>query len=141
MTCFKIEDTYVSSGELHRRLECTSGELDVDVYCEPRFGYGYVVPEITSVKKIGYSFSSRSKDNRQELGLLTEIELNETTQGTLSSIIKMRDGDKADIGLRSGRVRFHHSEETNTEIKLKETRAFWKGWADKCNYSGKWRDM
>ena len=65
----------------------------------------------------------------------------EITKGTLSSTINMREGDKLDIVLRSVGARFHHSEQTQTDIKLKETREFWKRWADKCNYSGKWDDM
>ena len=141
MPCFKIDGTFVNSGELHRRFGCISGGLDVEVFCEPRFNYGAVVPELTAVKKIGYSFSSQSKDNGQELGLLTALELNEITKGTLSSVITMRQGDELDLVLRSTGAKFHHSEERYTDIKLKETREFWMRWADRHNYSGKWEDM
>ncbi len=141
MTCFKIEDTYVSSGELLRMVECISGAMDVEVYCEPRFGYGAIVPNVTSVKQIGYSFFSSVPDNRQELGLLTSLDLYEKEKGTLTSTFGMKKGERVDLVLRSGGSRFHHSEDSHAETKLKETREFWIKWVERCRYSGKWRDQ
>ena len=140
MTCFKIEETFVTSGELLRMVECVAGDIEVEVLFEPRFGYGAIVPNVRSVKHIGYSFFSPVSENRQEIALLTSLDLADVGQGTLTTTLALKEGDKLDLVLRSGGARFHHSEDSHASIKLRETREFWTRWVDRCNYSGKWRD-
>ena len=111
------------------------------MYCEPRLEYGSIVPHVSSVKQIGHSFFSSDSVNRQELGLLTSLDLFEKEEGTLACTFRMKKGDKVDLVLRSVGARLHHSDDLHVETKLKETREFWKKWIEKCQYAGKWKDQ
>ncbi len=74
MPCFTMQRTLVTSGGIHRRLECTKGEMEIEAHFEPRPGYGAHVPEIEFVKGVGYSFSSHVDHPNQGLTLLTDLE-------------------------------------------------------------------
>ena len=46
MPCFEVGGTLISTGELHRTIECTEGKMKIEARFEPRPGYGEHVPEI-----------------------------------------------------------------------------------------------
>jgi len=139
MPCFKVGETTVSLGEIHRRVQCTDGTMEIEARFEPRFAYGAITPEKYWEKGSGYSFSFPASD--QDVALLTNMEFQEIAKGTIFSKFEMKAGDKIDFIVRYGGTRFHHAEDTRTDIKLNETREFWKKWAERCNFSGKWKDQ
>ena len=139
MPCFKVDKTFVSTGEIHRRLQCTSGTMEIEARFEPRFAYGAIVPEKFWTRGMGYSFSSPASD--QDVTLLTKMEFQEIGKGTIYSKFVMKAGDKIDLVIKYGGTRFYHAEDTRTDIKLKETREFWRGWVERCNFTGKWKDQ
>ncbi|MGI0091763.1 MAG: trehalase-like domain-containing protein, partial [Nitrososphaerales archaeon] len=141
MPCFKFAGQVVSAGEIHRILHCQSGRMDIEVRLKPRFNYGSVVPEIGSVKQVGYSFISPDPAIRQELSFLTDAEFLEVEKGTLYAVMRMKRGDKLEFVLRSGGARKEQYNSQFSKIKHKETKNFWKRWALKCKYEGKWKDQ
>jgi len=134
-----VDNIIVSSSEIHRRLECTNGTIEIEVRFEPRFAYGSIVPEKYWKKGMGYSFSSPTSD--QDVALVTNMEFQEIDKGTIYSKFVMKAGAKIDLVVKYGGTRFYHAEDTHTDIKLKETREFWKGWVEKSNFMGKWKDQ
>lgn len=141
MPCFKVENTMVSCGEIHRILRCTSGKFVFSIRFEPRMNYGRLRPIVERIKGVGYSFVSPDLDTRQELALITSRKLESPERGVLASTIRLQKGESVKLVLRYGGVKIHHKEATWTEIKLRETRAFWRDWVSKCTYEGKWKDM
>jgi len=140
MPCFKVANTMVSSGEIHRRLGCLEGELEMEIFIKPRFNYGGVIPKVEYLDHRGYTFYAQSREIRQELALLTPLKLEEVDEATLSLAVKMKKGDQLDLVVRYGGAKLHHRENAYTEIKLRETRTFWTDWIEKCTYEGKWKN-
>jgi alpha,alpha-trehalase len=141
MPCFTIERSLVSLGELHRLIECTKGEMEMEARFEPRPGFGSHVPNLEWKEGIGYSYLSRSDDQNQGLTLLTSLKFDEISKGTITSRFYLKEGQKLELVIRSPTMIRHHSADPNSKIKLEETREFWKRWIGRCHFSGKWRDQ
>jgi alpha,alpha-trehalase len=140
MPSFKVGRTMVSAGEIHRRLTCLSGEIELEALISPRMNYGRIIPDVNSVKKIGYSFSSQQQEMHQQLALITPLRFKEVEQGTLAFNLHLRKGDQTILVLRYGGAKLHHTENTFSDVKLEQTRTYWKTWASKTKVSGKWRE-
>jgi len=141
MPCFEVQRTLVSAGELHRRIECTSGKMEVEAHFEPRPGYGRHIPEIERQHNKGYSFASRSENPNQGMTLLTTLEFTEVSKGTIISRFELKEGQKMDLVLRQSSEGLHHSVDPKTDTKLRETKEYWKNWVSKCNFNGRWKDQ
>ncbi len=100
MPCFKVSRTIVSTGEIHRRVECTEGEFEFKILIEPRMNYGAIVPKAAKVEKVGYSFTS-STVGTEQLSLITSLDL-QIGNGGLSGSKKLSRGERADLVLRYG---------------------------------------
>ncbi|MCL4519049.1 MAG: glycoside hydrolase family 15 protein [Thaumarchaeota archaeon] len=140
MPCFKVSGVMVSSAEIHRSVRCLVGNAKVRVILQPRMNYGKDVPNVSSVENLGFSFLPSDPITKQELALLTQLRF-KITEGTLSTEFELKAGEKVDLVLRYGGAKIHHSENAFTDIKLKQTRTFWKKWSSSCRYNGKWRDQ
>lgn len=140
MPCFKVSQTIVSTGEIHRRISCIEGSFEFEVSVEPKMNYGALTPSIIRVAETGYSFVSAAAKG-QGLSLITPLEFMEEEKGKLSRKMKLSDEEKTDLVLRYGGANLHPDEDTLADDKLSETRAYWIKWASRCKYKGKWRDM
>lgn len=140
MPCFKVSQTIVSTGEIHRRISCIEGGFEFEVSVEPKMNYGALTPSIIRVAETGYSFVSAAAKG-QGLSLITPLEFMEEEKGKLSRKMKLSDEEKTDLVLRYGGANLHPDEDTLADDKLSETRAYWIKWASRCKYKGKWRDM
>jgi GH15 family glucan-1,4-alpha-glucosidase len=143
MPCFKVESAMILSGEIHRRLLCTSGTVDVQIVIQPRMNYGGVIPETKYFPGVGYRFTSDTLEIGQRLALLTSVRLDEVERGTLSSVVslkKKKQYERLDLVLRHGGTRMDHPHDPHTDLKLSETRTFWSEWVSRARYSGRWRD-
>lgn len=140
MPCFKVGTAMILSGEIHRMIECTSGKVEVELLVQPRLNYASVIPLIKYYPGIGYAFASESPEVRQRLALLTQLNMSEPEKGTLSSAIRLKQSEHVDLVLRYGGTRMHYPHDPHTELKLKETRMFWRMWVNRARYSGKWKE-
>lgn len=141
MPCFTIERTLVTSGEVHRRIETLRGNVEFEAWVEPRPGYGALVPDVKWLEGIGYTFSSEGDTGNQSISLLTQMKFDEKEKGILTTKFELKEGEKIDLVLRYGMVMKDVSIDPHSELKLLETRAYWKRWIEKCNIGGKWRDQ
>jgi GH15 family glucan-1,4-alpha-glucosidase len=141
MPCFNVGRVSISTGEVHRRVSCLKGRMEVKVEVRPRPGYGSLVPKVGEQKGGGYSFFlGEGSENRQELALLTDAQF-EQGRGSITRVFELREGEGADFVLRYGGLKLHDSSHPSTDVKLRETRGYWRGWARKVKYRGRWREM
>jgi GH15 family glucan-1,4-alpha-glucosidase len=143
MPCFDVGRVRISTGEVHRRVSCVKGRMDVKVEVKPRPGYGSLVPRVEEQEGRGYCFfpTEGSAENRQELALITQARFSELGKGSITSVFPLREGETADFVFRYGGLKPHHLSETHTDVKLHETLDYWRRWARRVKYRGKWRDM
>jgi GH15 family glucan-1,4-alpha-glucosidase len=142
MPCFKVEKTMISTAEIHRRVSCLEGKFSFEVMFDPRMDYGRVVPKITRVRAVGYSFSARTPETRQELAFITPFEFKAGSRGGLTLDLEISKKDKPiDFVLRTGSIEYHHTGNTFTDVKLEKTREYWGNLVQKCKVSGKWKDL
>jgi alpha,alpha-trehalase len=141
MPCFTIERTQISYGELHRRVECRDGKMELEVYLAPRLEYGAHIPDIQWIEGVAYNFSSRFDRSNQGSTLLTPTKLQEAEKGTLTGRFELSKGQKVDFILRNSLVGKNERFDPNTDIKLKETRDYWRNWVSRCELGGKWKEQ
>lgn len=141
MPCFTIDRTLISTGEVHRRIECKRGKMELEVQIAPRPEYGAHIPDIQWIDGIGYTFSSQSDRANQGSTLLTKMKLQELEKGTLTEKFQLNEGEKMDLVLRNSFVRSEEIVNPNTDLKLKETVEYWRRWISRCKLGGKWRDQ
>ncbi|MGI0079725.1 MAG: glycoside hydrolase family 15 protein, partial [Nitrososphaerales archaeon] len=141
MPCFKVYDRAVSTGEIHRRITCLEGSFKFGVSIQPKMNYGAIVPEITRVRSSGYSFSSSDPRTHQGLSLITPLEFDEIEKGKLFASTSLSERESTGLVLRYGGGRLHSGADAQTEMKLADTRTYWKKWAAKCKYKGRMKDL
>jgi len=140
MPCFKVGKAMVLSGEIHRRIQCTSGTIDIEVAVKPRMNYASVIPEAKYFPGVGYTFASETPEIMQRLALLTPLEFEQLEKGTLLKTITLKQSERVDLVLRYGGTRMEYHHDPHTELKLNETREYWRRWANRARYSGKWKE-
>ena len=141
MPCFTIERTLISSGELHRRIECTRGKMELEVWVEPRPGYGAHIPDVKWMEGVGYTFFASGLGGDQGVSIITKMKFDHVENGTIHSKFELIEGEKLDLVLRHSPVRKDKAMVPYTDTKLKETREYWKRWIGRCNFNGKWKEQ
>jgi GH15 family glucan-1,4-alpha-glucosidase len=142
MPCFKVERTMISTGEIHRRVSCVEGNFPFEIIFDPRMDYGKAIPNITRVGSIGYSFSAKTPETRQQMALITPFEFKAESKGGLAINLQMSEKEKPiDFVVRVGGIELHHTGSRFTEAKLNKTREYWRSIAQRCRVSGKWKDL
>jgi GH15 family glucan-1,4-alpha-glucosidase len=142
MPCFKVENTLISTAEIHRRVSCLEGRFNVEVLFDPRLDYGRAVPKIRRISNVGYSLSAKTPETRQEMALITPHEFKAGFGGglILSLDLSPKEGPR-DFVLRVGGIASHHTGNVFTSEKLKRTREYWNSIAAEVKVSGKWREQ
>jgi GH15 family glucan-1,4-alpha-glucosidase len=127
-----------SRQQIIRMLECTSGSIDFAMECRPRFDYGSVVPHAQlDGPHVGFAHGG---GEAMSLYCSNEVRIEEDG---FSSGGRLEAGQKlwACVTYRS---RFSHNvkkpHESELELSLIETTAFWQKWAALCTYEGAYRD-
>lgn len=144
MPCFKVSHTIVSTGEIHRHVACLDGNFEFEISIEPKPNYGAISLEVTKLQKVGYTFSSpklgAELGAEQELSLITPLSF-EIQNKKLLVTKKFARGERTDLVLRYGGAKLQRGEDVLTDMKLADTRTYWKQWAAKCKYKGRWSDF
>jgi len=122
---------------LFRKIECTDGEIRIDVSFMPRFDYARDIP-LFEKKNDGIL----AKSGVQKLFLHSIVNLTVNMEKAFSSI-KMKKGDAAWFVLSYDKL--HAFSLTQCEDFLNRTIQYWQRWAhdcdiDKCIFKGPWHD-
>jgi GH15 family glucan-1,4-alpha-glucosidase len=117
---------------LIRRVRATRGKVIFRIRCRPRFDYAREVPDATATDD-GVLFRGKALELR------------------LSSCVAMRSGAgeaNAEFELEAGQEAWFiltdaqaaPIDATAIEKSVSRTIAAWRGWADACRYTGRWRE-
>lgn len=141
ITDFMPEEESYGGKELIRRVACIKGEMRFRLECRPRFNYARSPHTITQTSEHEVIFSSQGDD-----GLVLRLK---------SSIpLQHKEGDAyAEFTLGAGGLADFLLEQVNNdspapedlrgfvEQSLFDTIHYWKDWAGKCNYRGRWMEV
>ncbi|HEX6940843.1 MAG TPA: glycoside hydrolase family 15 protein [Longimicrobiales bacterium] len=134
------ERTYelVAPHEIHRRIECKRGEVEIEIHFEPRFGYGaspvYLLP-----RRNGLLATDRE---REALALAAPDsiwwELDEAN-ACARARLRVRPGEALWIVLRYDDDEVHPVAAYESQARLDATAAFWDRWVSRIRYHGPYR--
>jgi GH15 family glucan-1,4-alpha-glucosidase len=124
--------------EIVRRVEGLTGRVPFSWSFEPRFEYGRRVPELT--RRAGRLVAASGKD---ALGLSTfGVGGAEVSPGRAQGRFELAGGERALFALSAA-----HAEplvlpgRDGAERRLDAAGAFWREWAERNHYDGRWRDQ
>lgn len=122
--------------ELHRRVHCPRGPVDVEVIFEPRFDYGLREPTLTL-----RAFGVLATDQEDDVATVA------TTAGAQWRLEpgraelrqRLDTGDTAWFVMRFDDDEVHPIEAYESQRKLDETARWWDAWASGLRYQGPYR--
>ncbi len=125
--------------EVLRCVECLEGEVDVDVYCDPRPNYGAKQPRLSDRGPIGFVYTSGA----DVLVLRSDIPLTLSDgRGCLTGSLRLTAGDRRYVSLT-----YDHGEPAALSLlggaaaqRIEQSIDYWKRWAARCHYQGPYRD-
>jgi len=124
--------------EIHRRVTCTRGEVEIEILFEPRFGYGaspvYLVP-----RRNGILATDRE---REAMALAAPDSIWWEFDGSCSTaraVLRVRAGDTFWIVLRYDDDEVYPVAHYESQARLDETAAFWDRWVSRIRYRGPYR--
>jgi GH15 family glucan-1,4-alpha-glucosidase len=118
-----------------RIVEGLEGEVTLELQLDVRFGYGADVPWTTEAAE-GVLFVAGPN-----AVLLRGARHPQLRDGRASALLSLRKGDR--IPLQLGWYPSHQRPPgaIDGERTLAETDRFWRTWARRCTYEGRWRDL
>ena len=125
--------------EILRRLECTEGEVTVEVRCDPRPDYGRVVPRLRSRGAQGVWYEHEGRALVLRCDLPTELSDDLSDVGVRNT---MRAGDRHYLSLVSavGEPAVLPALGGHAEFRIQRSIDWWRAWARRCTYDGPYRD-
>ena len=122
--------------EIHRRVACTRGSVEVEVLFAPRFDYAARVPVITR-RRHGI-LATDSEDQVVTLAAPSEAAWRLEYGGATTSFA-LGMGEAAWLVLRHDDDEVHPVAEYASEQKLDATARWWDAWLDQLTYRGPFR--
>ncbi|MGQ0560735.1 MAG: glycoside hydrolase family 15 protein [Gemmatimonadota bacterium] len=124
--------------EILRMVECTSGEVEVEVLCDPRPEYGQCRARLLQQGALGFLY----EHGRSVLAVRSEMPLEPDTDGALRGRTVLRAGE-----IRFVSVCFDQNDPVilsplggYSRFKLDITQRWWRDWTARCDYHGPYRD-
>ena len=136
-------DPRASTHELHRRIDCPSGEVEVEVVFDPRFDYARAMPRL-SVTEYGVMAEG---PNGERLSL----SVSDHFDGPLKWQTLPGGGVRTTFTIRPGRqvwcvlawasesVEPYQSHRPFEQLRV--TRRHWREWSSRLTYDGPWRHL
>ncbi|MDA1337667.1 MAG: glycoside hydrolase family 15 protein [bacterium] len=131
----------IEKAELHRKLTCTKGSVDVEVIFQPRFDYGRG-ETILSFGEHGLVVEHEGK-RKGELISPGEYVLKDNI-GTTT--LKLKEGETVYLGFHYHETKEDDRSVAHYEKELEVTKKFWENWVHRCDIAscplkGPWHDM
>ncbi|MCA9531856.1 MAG: glycoside hydrolase family 15 protein [Myxococcales bacterium] len=130
-------DPRLSVHEIHRRIRCVEGEVELDVTFDPRFDYGSVRPQIEH-EEHGVLARSPSGDTFAAV-LSGKHTWEERPEGGTRSTVRVRAGETRWMVLSWGAPQTESIAAYRPFEMLRLTRHRWREWASGLRYDGPWR--
>jgi len=124
--------------EIHRRIECTRGEVEVVLLFEPRFDYGrapvYIIPRRNGLLATDREREAVTISSPESVAW----ELDEG-RAAARAHLRLAAGDSLWIVLRYDDDEVHPVATYDSQAKLDATAAFWDDWVSRIRYHGPYR--
>jgi GH15 family glucan-1,4-alpha-glucosidase len=122
--------------DLARLVEGVEGEVPMEMLLNLRFGYGAYSPAISGSRDDLHFVAGPDA-----MVLHGPIEAKLTGDGRVSALLDVRKGMRIPFQLS-----WHPSHQEppmglDVEAALETTDAYWRSWAARCTYEGRWRDL
>jgi len=130
------DDPRASIHEIHRRVHCVEGEVELDVVFDPRFDYGRAETRF-EVEESGAL--ARSADGDTLVAVMEGAAWKERPRGGLQTKVKLRAGERKWMVLSWGAPGPEPVQGYRPYEHLRATRVHWREWASKITYEGPWR--
>ena len=121
--------------DLVRIVEGLEGEVPLEMLLQVRFGYGADTPWITSDRD-GLHFIAGP-----DALILRGPVAARIADGRVSAILVVKKGDRIPLQLTWHPSAEEAPEALSADETLAATDAFWRAWAGRCTYEGRWRDL
>lgn len=131
-------DPRSSLHELHRRLDCVGGKVDIEVVFDPRFGYGHDVPKIEIGERGVIAIGAGGE--HLTLSVSPRLEWTKLPTGGVRATFTLRPGSTMWSVLSWGSKEIDHVATHRPWDHLRATRRAWRQWASKMSYDGRWRN-
>ncbi|MCI0573838.1 MAG: glycoside hydrolase family 15 protein [Myxococcaceae bacterium] len=123
--------------EVHRRIECVSGVVELDVIFDPRFGFG---ESDTRVHRESHGLVARAPTGERLVAVLSgEVTWEPHGPTGVRARIRMSAGERRWMVLSWGTDRPEPLSAYRPFDHLRATRQAWRDWSAKLHYEGPWR--
>lgn len=131
------DDPRSSIHEVHRRIECAEGEVELEVFFDPRFDYGRDATE-HEIQRYGVLATGHGGD-RMVCVLGGQPEWVRRPDGGVSTTLRLRAGQRRWLVLSWDAPQAEPIDAYRPFDHLRTTREAWRSWAHDVDYHGPWR--
>jgi len=124
--------------EIIRTVATIRGRVDFKMKCQPRFQYA-TCEHVLKMDDRSAVFVP-ANNSISPLALYSTIAIEKESQDVVSTF-SLRAGEKVSFVFGGLRPSGEPPEMDLLEQRFQETARFWKGWIEKSNYKGRWREM
>ncbi|MBK8214763.1 MAG: glycoside hydrolase family 15 protein [Myxococcales bacterium] len=131
------DDPRAALGELHRRIDCPSGEIELEIVFDPRFDYGREIPIVHAAE---HGLLARGSGGVPlTLSVSRRLEFVALPGGGMRATTTLREGEILWVVLAWGRDEVEPTAAHRPFEQLRLTRRTWREWASRLAYDGPWR--
>ncbi len=131
------DDPRSSIHEVHRRIQCVEGEVDLEVIFDPRFNYGANMPEMVNQ---GVGVLARGEGGEHLVAVLSgEGAWQAHPSGGVHMRFTMRSNERRWMVLSWDAPRAESISAYRPHEHLRSTRRRWREWSGRFDYDGPWR--
>jgi len=131
------DDPRASIHEIHRRVDCVEGEVEVEIVFDPRFDYARDVPRLVPGDH-GIMAEGKSGE-RLSASVSRPLVWRIDPAGGARATTTMRVGSHFWCVLSWGSTEIAHVDAHRPYEHLRVTRRTWRDWSAKLTYDGPWR--
>ena len=131
------DDPRASTHEVHRRIECREGSVDLEAIFDPRFGYAAAETRL-EIREHGV-LARGSNGERLVAALGNGGRWEPRAEGGLRARFKLRAGERCWLVLSWGAPQAEPIAAYRPFEHLRTTRHFWREWSRRLRYDGPWR--
>jgi GH15 family glucan-1,4-alpha-glucosidase len=131
------DDPRASIHELHRRIDCAEGEIEIEIVFDPRFDYGRQ-PARFAPGEHGI-MAEGANGERLALSINRRLAWEMLPDGGARATVKLHVGQQLWCVLSWGASEIDHVLAHRPYEHLRVTRRKWREWSAKLTYDGPWR--
>mgnify|MGYP006270511087 CR=1 FL=1 len=131
------DDPRASIHEVHRRVECLEGRVELEVVFDPRFGYGTRPPQL-HLSEHGVMAEGEGGE-RLAAAFDGANDWQSRAAGGRRCVVRLERGQLAWFVLSWGAPRVEPIAAYRPFEHLRTTRRLWRAWSSRLRYDGPWR--